>query len=294
MVTQFNSAPPLVHADELLVGTVLAVIPHADDEVLGCGEALSQVSDKTRLHFAYVSDNSRSPEPAGGDAALMAALRLIRADEARCVMSRLGVPEENVHFLGFPDGSLQANRSLIEARLHKLCKSVQPDTVLAPFRYDWHPDHLAVSRAASAVVGSGRMPARLLQYFVYHRLRLLPGRDIRAFLRPEHARQVHSEESSRSKRELLDCYMSQISLSYPWQRHPVLRRTDLEDVVSRPEFYFCGGPSMPDSEVFSHSARLISLLSALEPPLKRAKDQVVERLRFSKKPFDRKAGRNGG
>jgi LmbE family N-acetylglucosaminyl deacetylase len=92
-----------------------------------------------------------------------------------------------------------------------------------PFRFDRHPDHLAVNHA---VIGAQRQglvaPARLYEYFVYYRWRLLPGRDLRRYIHPHHLLAVDTEVVSRQKRQALDCYASQTTLFSPWQTRPIL------------------------------------------------------------------------
>jgi len=49
------------------------------------------------------------------------------------------------------DGTLARHQARIDAALRGLCAAFQAETLLAPFRLDWHPDHPIVPRAAVAV-----------------------------------------------------------------------------------------------------------------------------------------------
>ena len=70
----------------------------------------------------------------------------------------------------------------MESALGELLHRIAPHTVLVPFRHDWHPDHLAVHRAATRAREGGRVTGTLVEYFVYTQRRLLPGGDVRRCL----------------------------------------------------------------------------------------------------------------
>lgn len=264
----------LTDADALFKGTTLIAIPHSDDETLGCGAAIAEIRDKTRLHFVYVSDGAESPQPPLGVSAVSNELRGIRQTEARNALSSFGVPVENAHFLNFPDGGLSSRMSEIEHKLMDLCARLKPDTLVAPFRYDSHPDHLAVNRAATHLVTSGHIDAELIEYFVYFRLQLLPKKDIRAYIKPKYLHQVGSAASLAKKRATLDCYASQCTLMYPWQTRPLLTKAVLDSVVERPEFFFKQTAGERNEDIFTVSTLFIRTIHALEPKLKKAKDRI--------------------
>jgi hypothetical protein len=88
---------------EVFQGVVVITVPHMDDEVLACGGTIARLPQKDQIHLIYATDGSRSPAPAlpGFDAA-SPDLGLIREQESRAALKLLGVPEKNLHFLGFP------------------------------------------------------------------------------------------------------------------------------------------------------------------------------------------------
>jgi LmbE family N-acetylglucosaminyl deacetylase len=281
-VPEEGGLPPGIRwmtASELLPGTVLLLAPHMDDCVLGCGGTVAALDDPTRVHVAYATDGSLSPEalPFTRDRRDVAALVAQRARESVDALARLGVPEEQVHFLGFPDGRLSHHDEELRTVLRDLGDRVAPEHVLAPFRFDRHPDHLALSRATTAVFGEH--PGRVLEYFVYHRSRLLPRGDIRAHLRPGLLLGVRIGGQSTRKAEALQAFRTQTTRFYPWQSRPNLTPALIQDLAAAPETFLPHDPALPGTTVFSGGGALIRLAVAAEPRLKRWKDRTLALLR---------------
>jgi LmbE family N-acetylglucosaminyl deacetylase len=257
---------------ELLPGRVLVAVPHMDDAVLACGGTLRQLPDASEVHLVYASDGRASPEPVlpwrdrvDDD------LFPIRREEARAALARLGVPGDQLHFLELPDGRLRRHRASLVAGLRELTQRIAPERLLIPFRFDQNLDHLAVSRAgfeAAEAIG-----ASVVEYFVYYRLRLLPGGDLRAYLRPEQRVEVDIAAAARDKRAALDCFTSQVTRFYPWQTRPNLTPALLDEVSAGPETFLPGVPR--DASPFARASTRIRLLHALEPRLKRPKDRAL-------------------
>lgn len=272
-----------VDPGEMFDGTLLVTVPHQDDGVLACGATLSRLPDKSRVHVAYATDGSGSPAPVlrWRDRA-PTGLDRIRMREAVAALGHLGVPESNLHFLAFPDGRLGRHVNELREALRSLVGRVRPDHVLVPFRYDRHPDHLALSRAVLAALAEGDLgEARVTEYFVYYESRLLPRGDVRAYVRAGLLRQVSAEEDGRLKREALDCFRSQTTRFYPWQTRPNLT-PELLDAVSRaPEVFLPYDPALPRARVFRGPTAWIRAAHRLEPVLKKRKDQALALIKRS-------------
>jgi len=261
---------------ELFEGVVLLAVPHMDDEVLGCGGTLARLPDPTRVHVVYATDGRRSPEPLlpWTDRVDRDRLALDRAQEAREALESLGVPREQLHFLGLPDSGLQRCRAELLAGLRKCIQAVRPRHLLAPFRYDRHPDHLALNRAATECRRSGAV-AELTEYFVYHHSRLLARGDVRAYIAPEALVRVDVESVARRKYEALRCFRSQTTRYYPWQTRPNLTEELLREVSRAPELFLRYDPKVEGAAIFESGAAWIRLANRLEPLLKKRKDQLV-------------------
>src|SRR4051812_6496913 len=84
-------------------GPTLVVAPHPDDEALGCGGVIALLRQAgISVHVIVASDGAAShpgskthPPPVLGE---------LRRAEAEAGCRLLGVPTDDVTFLGFPDG----------------------------------------------------------------------------------------------------------------------------------------------------------------------------------------------
>jgi LmbE family N-acetylglucosaminyl deacetylase len=255
--------------------TLLLVVPHMDDEVLACGGMLAAWPEGVRVHLAYATDGARSsPEPGAWRGNPRPELPPVRVREAQEALAMLGVPAANLHFLGFPDGELFRHRKAFEADLDALVQRVEPDSILVPFRYDRHPDHLAINRVATGLYG--RHPhIQLFEYFVYYRWRLLPGGDVRRYIRPEQLVSVDIRANAPLKRKALDCFRSQTTPFFEWQHRPNLTEALLDEVCASDEVFLQHSPDLPGTRVFTGLRSWIPIAHRLEPVLKTAKDRAV-------------------
>jgi LmbE family N-acetylglucosaminyl deacetylase len=264
-------------------GRVLLTAPHQDDCVLAFGATLARLGGGAHIHVAYATDGADSPEP------LLPwfderprNLRELREEEAREAMQQLGVPPENVHFLDFPDRRLGRHLPALRRALRELAERVGPDHVVAPFRYDRHPDHLALHRAVVDLFGDPEEnQVEVTEYFVYHHSRLLPRRDLRAYVRPGLLRAVIPGSAAASKRRALDCFRSQTTRMYPWQTRPNLSAQLLDEVSVTPEIFLRYDPSLAGTRVLVGPRLWIRVAHRIEPVLKRRKDQLVALLKRS-------------
>jgi LmbE family N-acetylglucosaminyl deacetylase len=259
--------------EQVFQGIVVVAVPHMDDEVLACGGTLARLPQKDRIHLIYATDGSRSPAPvlSGLDAA-GPHLGFMRMQESRAALKILGVPDQNLHFLGFPEARLRHSWKQYSEALVELVKKINPDHVLAPFRYDRHPDHLVVNRATTEALRSGAVKARVSEYFVYHRWRLLRGGDIRKYIDSKHLIRINIENESRIKREALTCFKSQTTKLYAWQERPILSEKLLDEECQNPELFVRYDPACPGTNIFVNAHAWIRFVHLIETPLKKKKE----------------------
>jgi LmbE family N-acetylglucosaminyl deacetylase len=265
-----------VEPDEVFRGVVLITVPHMDDEALACGGTIARLTDKRRLHFVYATDGMKAPEPVLPWVDRVSAdLGAIRRAESVAAMGSLGVPPENITFLDLPEGRLERVADALRRRIAEVVAHVRPNQVLTPFRYDRHRDHIALNDAVTRAASGAPWPVQLWEYFVYHYWRLLPRRDVRRYVGPEHLRQVSVEEVSSQKRAALDCFTSQTTRFYPWQARPNLTPALLHQVSHEPEIFLRYDAAYPGTAVFRSGLPWIPIAHRLESPLKRYKDRAV-------------------
>lgn len=253
-------------------GPIVLIIPHMDDEALACGGLIARLPQKERIHLVYATDGMRSPAPiVPGRDTISADLGRVRIMESRAAMKSLGVPEGNLRFLRLPEGQLTRHRPALKTELCRLLADIRPNYTFIPFRYDRHPDHLAVNHVVSAGQAQGWPVGQVIEYFVYYRWRLLPARDIRKYIRPEHLIEIDIGDVAREKRRALDCFVSQTTRYYPWQTRPILTPRLLEEECRHPEIFLVQQPSVQGAAVFSKAALWIRLTHRVEPFLQKWK-----------------------
>ncbi|MEJ2539637.1 MAG: PIG-L family deacetylase [Gemmatimonadota bacterium] len=275
------------HPADLFAGTVVVVAPHMDDEVLACGGLVARLPDKARIHFVFATDGMRSPAPVlPWRDATRPDLGALREDESRRAARILGLPEGNTHFLRLPEAELPRHEGDLRRRLDERFRDLDPDHVLVPFRYDRHPDHLAVRRAVVEARRAEVTRAMITEYFVYYRWRLLPKGDVRRYVRPEHLIRVDIDAVAGLKREALDCFTTQTTRFFDWQTRPILRPELLDEECVGPELFVRCDIDVPDGRLFTGLVPWIRIAHRLEPKLVRWKYLV-------KSSLTRGAGRLG-
>ena len=156
-----DGMPRLLPLDDL-PHEVLAVAPHADDEVLGCGGALA-------LHAAR-GDSVRVLILTAGEGDP-------RLEEARAAGAVLGVQVEG---LGLQDGAL-APRG--RRRAAPPGRAPRRALLYAPAPSETHPDHRAASMACAAAALRGSC----LQIMRAASVVAAPAREVQSTLASEHA-----------------------------------------------------------------------------------------------------------
>jgi LmbE family N-acetylglucosaminyl deacetylase len=261
---------------DLLPGVTVIVVPHMDDGVLACGGTIAQIPHKKNVHIVYATDGRRSPAPLlPWRDSVPVDLADVRAKEAKEAMGLLGIPKKNIHFLNLPDGRLRHHIPALNRLLKELIQSIKPTHILIPFRYDRHVDHLALNRVITTAYQKGIFSAELIEYFVYYRWKLLPDKDVRLYIRPQHLIEMSIKNASAQKRAALDCFKSQTTRFFEWQTRPNLTPLLLDEVSQAPELFLPYDAAVPGASIFTRYITFIRLAHRLEPFLKKQKDQTI-------------------
>ncbi|MGI4762849.1 MAG: PIG-L deacetylase family protein [Janthinobacterium lividum] len=165
----FDSYPvrPASHAATL--GRTVIVIPHPDDEALGCGGLLALLRQAGQHVAAVLVSDGTMSHPHSQEFSA-AARRELRYAELRHALAVLHVDENPVLYLGLPDSQVPSEGPAFDdatARLADFIADQQVDTVLTPWRRDPHPDHRATSQLTAAALASLPQPPRRLEYVVW-------------------------------------------------------------------------------------------------------------------------------
>ena len=271
----------VIDPDQVFKGVSLIAAPHMDDGVLACGGTIARLSQKDQIHVAYATDGTKSPWPLySWLGSATPDLGSIRKQEARSALKVLGLSERNAHFLGLPDGDLKHHMNVLSQSLAELTKNLGPDRIFVPFRYDRHPDHLALNRAVVQMLHSASCNVELIEYFVYYRWQLLPGRDVRKYIRSDRLMRVDIQAYADQKKQALECFKSQTTRFSDWQERPILTRERVNQVSQAPELFLRYDPSAPGAAVFSKFGAWIPFVHLVEPVLKQKKEQMLALLRI--------------
>ena len=158
------SFPPLPAAS---LGPTVVVIPHPDDEALGCGGLLALLRQAGQPVWPVLVSDGAASHPRSRQFSA-AARRAVRESELRHALSILGIETEPL-CLALPDGAVPApggpGFAEAAARLRQLLQTAAPATVLLPWRRDPHPDHRASYQLTQAALAG--LPPRQVEYLVW-------------------------------------------------------------------------------------------------------------------------------
>ncbi|MET1027081.1 MAG: PIG-L deacetylase family protein [Dongiaceae bacterium] len=128
---------------------ILVLCPHPDDESLGCGGLILEAcAQGIPLTVVFLSDGTGShpssaqyPKPV---------LRELREAEALAACKILGVAEDSIHFLRYPDRHVPSNGAQAEAAALKI-SDIMCQTGAAAIFVTWTGDPHCDHKAASAI-----------------------------------------------------------------------------------------------------------------------------------------------
>lgn len=134
--------------------TILAVAAHPDDLDFGCaGTTAKLTAAGHQVVYCLVTDGD-----AGGFDNTITRTKMAEIRQAEQTAAAKVVGVQELHFLGFPDGAVEATLELRRA-ISRVIRIVKPDRVItqSPVRdfdriYASHPDHLAAAEATMCAV----------------------------------------------------------------------------------------------------------------------------------------------
>lgn len=126
------------------VGTqVLIVAPHPDDEVLGCGGLIARLVTKGLTPHIIVMTGGEGSHQGCCDIDADT-LKKSRRQLTRNAMAKLGVADQYIHELNYPDGGICFEHPETDA-LRNLIEQINPDTILVPHWGEGWSDHTVTS-----------------------------------------------------------------------------------------------------------------------------------------------------
>lgn len=189
--------------------------PHPDDETLGCGGFIALKRDiEAQVDVVILTDGSACFGPLPPETARD--LTCLRERESVRALDVLGVPQEKVHFLRYPDGQLSVlsdrDRNTLLKQLVDLLERLQPQEILVPHELDNTPDHEATFALVNSALKASSLCPAVLQYPIW-RFWSGPLLQIREPSTSESldVRRLDISKVLDKKRKAFACYESQYS-----------------------------------------------------------------------------------
>lgn len=149
---------------------LLILAPHPDDETLGCGGLIATASRLgLRPRVAYLTDGEHSHTGSPTWPPQRIAER--RRQEAIDALAVLGVPQDDVLFLGWPDGAprprgLDAYETSLKS-LQAWADGFSAWSIWAPWRAEQHCDHVAANVLAADLAANTNREVVSMEYLVW-------------------------------------------------------------------------------------------------------------------------------
>lgn len=196
--------PKILPSDRFLI-----IAPHIDDEILSSAGLIQEIlANKAEVKIVYltngdnnylsvISQNKNFKETPND----FISLGEKRMQEAKKATSILGVPEENLIFLGYPDGGLKyllrenffvpyASKAFkftynpykgtyktkqlytginLLNDLKEIIESYSPNFIILPHPRDMNPDHASAYQFTIGALEENRLRIKLLTYLIHYR-----------------------------------------------------------------------------------------------------------------------------
>jgi LmbE family N-acetylglucosaminyl deacetylase len=223
---------------------ILVFSPHPDDETLGVGGTIAKkIADGFQVYVIIITDGRNAfsevfniqshPTPAE--------LRTMRKNEVLNALKILGVPRENIRFLGIEDGKLQDSESAALKEIIKVLKEIDPEEVYFTYSKDVNPDHRAANKIVQQALNKTGLTPQRFQYSIRQPYsRLSPMIDSLVNPLKRNLLSVDISEYLTLKREAVKQFISQVSLISENQERAMLPPERLAQHLKDCEtFYRC-------------------------------------------------------
>ena len=150
--------------------TVLVFTPHPDDETFSMAGTLARlVENGNTVHIIIYTNDNRGSQDLEMTRERLARIR--RAEEEKAC-DILGIPSENLHWLGYEDGDLEyADPKVLRGKIARFLKIYRPDAVFCPDPgTKWVQWHKTDHRMAANITRDAFIAADWHLYYPQHLL----------------------------------------------------------------------------------------------------------------------------
>jgi N-acetylglucosamine malate deacetylase 2 len=189
--------------------SVLMVVAHPDDEVIGGGSLFQELGN--RLTIVHVTNGSPQNPTDARNAGFNTSEEYSRArfEESFAAAELSGIPRQQFRQLGFGDQQAAHDLHGVTLCLIRLFKELQPEVVLTHPYEGGHPDHDAAAfavRTATELSGQG---IRIGEFCSYHAGVAAGVCETQVFLGDPGITRDLTPRQKQLKRAMFDCFVTQ-------------------------------------------------------------------------------------
>jgi LmbE family N-acetylglucosaminyl deacetylase len=212
-----------------LKNTLIVFAPHPDDETLGCGGTIAKrIAEGYDVFIVVITDGRHAfsklfrinSNPSTDEMAQIRRTEMIRATKI------LGVPKENILFLGIEDGRIADNAKGIETKVSEILNEFKPVEIYFPYEGDFHRDHRLASRILQECIKKSSFSVKGYRYSVgqrFSRIRMPYAKLLTRFKKD--LTYVDVSKYLTQKAAAINEYKSQTSIICDEQKRPVVKVT---------------------------------------------------------------------
>lgn len=136
---------------------ILIIVPHPDDESLGCAGLLQRAKNVgAKVHLLLVSDGNRRGK------------KVRRKREISDAVRKCGLLDTDITFYDYPDSKLKDHTAEIEVRVRECAMRFQPTVVIVTDPLDIHADHSVLGDAVMNLANDGIFPIANIYGILIH------------------------------------------------------------------------------------------------------------------------------
>jgi LmbE family N-acetylglucosaminyl deacetylase len=224
--------------------SILVFTPHPDDETFSMGGtlALLQQNKNTIRIVIYTNDNKGSLDLS----MTREKLAVIRRAEEEEACRILGIPKENIIWLGYEDGDLEyADPRILRGEVARLIKKFRPDVVFAPDpgtkSVQWHKtDHRMAAQISTDALIAAEWHLYYPQHLLDEKLQPFSVKEVFYYYSQEPNYETDITNVFDLKMKAAGAHVSQFEPSVS-QYTPVLNPKTAEGIKTRfAEMHLCG------------------------------------------------------
>lgn len=125
------------------LNNILIISPHPDDEVFGCGELIKNLCfNNKNLNIIFLSKGEGTYTNSITKASIVGERKKLTYKANRI----LGLTEENIYYLDFPDGNFKNTPKKETEKLCFFIDNLKPQYIFYPHPWEGSPDHEIASK----------------------------------------------------------------------------------------------------------------------------------------------------